>query len=74
MTVPLPIPLDSPPNMENNTQYPATTKQAAATIDGILTKITSAVFTDKIMITITQDGRLAQWVTTPPCRHLGDSC
>lgn len=42
--------------------YPAITKQAAGLVDGILTNVTSIQFTDKIMVTITQGGRLAQWV------------
>lgn len=42
--------------------YPAITKQAAGMIDGILTDVTTTTFSDKIMITIIQDGRLAQWV------------
>lgn len=42
--------------------YPAITKQAAAVVDGILTEVTSMIFADKIMVTVTQNGRLAQWV------------
>ena len=42
--------------------YPAQTKQAAAEINCIKTDVTKMSFSDKIMITITQDGRLAQWV------------
>jgi proteasome assembly chaperone 3 len=42
--------------------YPAQTRQAAAEISGIKTDVTFVSFSDKIMITITQDGRLAQWV------------
>jgi proteasome assembly chaperone 3 len=42
--------------------FPANTKQAASMINGILTDVTSTTFSDKIMITITQDGRLAHWV------------
>lgn len=42
--------------------YPAITKQAAAVVDGIPTEVTSMIFADKIMVTITQEGRLAQWV------------
>ena len=62
--------------------YPATTKQAAGTIDGIDTDVTSTVFSDKIMITITQGGRLAQWVYScesvsppnPSSDNVLDSC
>ena len=42
--------------------YPAITKQAAAIVDGIPTEVTSMLFADKIMVTITQEGRLAHWV------------
>lgn len=42
--------------------YPAVTKQAAGLVDGINTEITTMSFSDKIMITITQNGGLAQWV------------
>ncbi|KAI4252470.1 MAG: hypothetical protein L6R42_007952, partial [Xanthoria sp. 1 TBL-2021] len=43
------------------TSYPATTRQAAGHVDGILTDVMSSSFSDKIMVTITQGGRLAQW-------------
>ena len=46
--------------------YPAPTKQAAAEINRVKTDIMLMSFSDKIMITITQEGRLAQWVRT--CR------
>lgn len=42
--------------------FPAPTRQAAAVINGIKTDVMSISFADKIMITVTQDGRLAQWV------------
>ena len=42
--------------------YPARTKHAAGIVDGQLTDVTILFFTDKIMVTIIQDGRLAQWV------------
>ncbi|KAL8670407.1 MAG: hypothetical protein Q9168_005055 [Polycauliona sp. 1 TL-2023] len=45
--------------------YPAATRQAAGHIDGILTDVMSTSFSDKIMITITQKGRLAQWIHVP---------
>lgn len=44
--------------------YPATTKQAAGLVNGVPTEVTTISFADKIMVTITQDGRLAQWVRT----------
>ena len=48
---------------ETNLPYPAQTKQAAGEINGIVTDVTSISFSDRIMVTITQAGRLAQWVS-----------
>jgi hypothetical protein len=47
---------------ETNLPYPAKTKQVVGEINGIVTDVTSISFSDRIMVTITQDGRLAQWV------------
>lgn len=46
----------------NLATYPAITRHAAAVVDGIPTEVTSMLFADKIMVTIAQEGRLAQWV------------
>ena len=48
----------------SNTQaiYPAITKQSSGKIEGVLTDVTSIMFSDKIMVTVSQNGRLAQWV------------
>ena len=63
MVMPLPMdPLATSPALAPTTSYPATTKQAAGHINGVLTDVMSTAFADKILITITQDGRLAQWV------------
>lgn len=43
--------------------YPAQTKQASGEVDGIATEIMVISFSDKIMVTIIQAGRLAQWVS-----------
>ena len=43
--------------------YPAKTKQAAGLVNGVLTDVMSMFFADKIVVTITQEGRLAQWVS-----------
>ena len=43
--------------------YPAQTKQTVGEINGVVTDVMSISFSDKIMVTITQAGRLAQWVT-----------
>ncbi|KAI9838456.1 MAG: hypothetical protein M1837_002478 [Sclerophora amabilis] len=45
--------------------FPARTKQASSIINGIQTDIMTVDFVDKIMITITQGGRLAQWIHVP---------
>jgi proteasome assembly chaperone 3 len=42
--------------------FPAATKQAAGLVNGVETDLTSMNFSDKILITIVQGGRLAQWV------------
>jgi hypothetical protein len=43
--------------------YPAITRQAAGLVNGIPTEVTSMLFADKILVTISQEGRLSQWVT-----------
>ena len=43
--------------------YPAHTKQAAEEINGILTEVMIVSFSDRIMVSISQEGRLAQWVS-----------
>ncbi|MCJ1249903.1 hypothetical protein MMC30_007129 [Trapelia coarctata] len=53
------IPLAQP------TDYPAHTKHVAGLVNGQLTDVMTLYFTDKIMVTITQGGRLAQWMQVP---------
>lgn len=64
------LPQTYTPTMDDDTKvdipFPATTKQAAAEINGVKTDVMSVSFADKIMITITQGGRLAQWVRLDP--------
>ena len=60
MPVPIAPDLSQIPNIQAT--YPAITKQSAGMIDGVLTDITSISFSDKIMVTVIQNGRLAQWV------------
>lgn len=50
--------------------FPAPTKQAAGEVNGVKTDVMSISFADKIMITITQNGRLAQWVGFYPSLFL----
>jgi len=47
---------------ETATPFPAVSKQTVGEVDGLKTDVTSLSFADKIMITVTQNGRLAQWV------------
>lgn len=42
--------------------FPAATKQVAGLVNGIQTDVTTMNFSDKIMVTISQAGRLAHWV------------
>ena len=60
--MPLPMAPSSPRIDKTTATYPAITKKAAAVIDDIATDVTSTQFADKIMVTISQGGRLAQWV------------
>ena len=48
--------------LSTDVPYPAQTKQTAAQIDGVLTEVMTIFFSDRIMISISQEGRLAQWV------------
>ncbi|CCC10073.1 hypothetical protein SMACR_02652 [Sordaria macrospora] len=45
--------------------FPAPSKQAKGLVNGVETEVSSMNFSDKIMVTISQDGRLAQWVQVP---------
>lgn len=49
------------PSLEN-VPYPASTKQAAGVVGGQPTDVMVVSFQDRILVTITQNGRLAQWV------------
>ena len=60
MPVPIATDFSQIPNIQAT--YPAITKQSAGTIDGVHTDVNSTTFSDKIMVTVTQNGRLAQWV------------
>ena len=50
----------------NPSGFPARTKQATGLIKGVRTEIMTMSFTDKILVTIAQDGRLAHWVCVEP--------
>jgi len=63
--------LNSPPQgipLGQLADYPIQNKHAAGLVDGQLTDVMTLYFTDKIMVTITQGGRLAQWVSM--CKYL----
>lgn len=49
--------LDSP-----NLPFPARTKQAAGTINGTLTDAMVVEFSDRIMVILSQRGRVVHWV------------
>ncbi|KAK4191355.1 hypothetical protein QBC35DRAFT_486957 [Podospora australis] len=53
---------DSSPREE---AFPAPSKKATGTVNGVSTEVESISFSDKIMITVSQGGRLAQWVQVP---------
>jgi hypothetical protein len=42
--------------------FPASTKQVSGDVKGIPTNVTAIKFNDKILITISQKGRLGHWV------------
>ncbi len=42
--------------------FPAPTKQIAGEVNGVKTDVMHMSFADKILITVTQNGRLSQWV------------
>lgn len=43
--------------------FPVSTKQVAGIVNGIQTDVMVMGFSDKIMITLSQKGRLAHWVS-----------
>ncbi|OBT55474.1 hypothetical protein VE04_04776 [Pseudogymnoascus sp. 24MN13] len=47
------------------TPFPTHSKTAAGLVGGTETDISSLAFSDKILITISQGGRLSQWVQVP---------
>ncbi|KAI1342069.1 hypothetical protein F5Y15DRAFT_331678 [Xylariaceae sp. FL0016] len=45
--------------------FPAQSKQAVGHIDGVATEASSLFFSDKILVTLSQQGRLSQWIQVP---------
>lgn len=54
-------------NMDDPTQvtipFPAPSRTATSVVNELSTEVRSLAFSDKIMITITQKGKLGQWVS-----------
>lgn len=46
----------------SNLPFPAATKQVAGMVNGVKTDVMVMKFADKIMVTVSQEGRLAHWV------------
>ncbi|KAL5339683.1 proteasome assembly chaperone 3 [Aspergillus crustosus] len=45
--------------------FPANTKQVSGDVNGVRTDVMSFKFSDKIMVTISQNGRLGHWLHVP---------
>ncbi|KAF8865730.1 hypothetical protein BDZ45DRAFT_579645 [Acephala macrosclerotiorum] len=45
--------------------FPAPMKQASGLVNGTQTEVSSIYFADKILVTISQGGRLSQWIQVP---------
>ncbi|KAG6017532.1 hypothetical protein E4U54_006504 [Claviceps lovelessii] len=52
-------------------EFPAPSKQAIGTVNGIETQVTSLGFSDKLLVTISQEGRLSQWIQVPLTQSSG---
>lgn len=45
--------------------FPSRSREASGLVNGVATEVTSTNFSDKILLTISQEGRLSQWVCRP---------
>ncbi|KAI8659631.1 hypothetical protein LRP88_06200 [Fusarium phalaenopsidis] len=45
--------------------FPSRSREASGLVNGVATEVTSTNFSDKILLTISQDGRLSQWIQVP---------
>ncbi|KAJ3542554.1 hypothetical protein NM208_g4039 [Fusarium decemcellulare] len=45
--------------------FPSRSREASGLVNGVATEVTSTSFADKILITISQEGRLSQWIQVP---------
>ena len=43
-------------------EFPAKTRNASGLVGGTATEVSCTKFSDKILVTISQQGRLSQWV------------
>ncbi|PGH09927.1 hypothetical protein AJ79_05543 [Helicocarpus griseus UAMH5409] len=50
---------------QSNLPFPASTKQASGVIGGIPTDVMVVSFSDKILVTVSQKGKLGQWLHVP---------
>ncbi|KAF7717659.1 Uncharacterized protein PECH_002961 [Penicillium ucsense] len=48
-----------------NLPFPAATKQVAGHVEGVKTDVMVVSFSDKIMLTVSQEGRLSHWLHVP---------
>ncbi|KAG5981622.1 hypothetical protein E4U55_002734 [Claviceps digitariae] len=48
-------------------EFPAPSKQITGIVNGVETQVTSLSFSDKLLVTISQEGRLSQWVLLSTC-------
>jgi proteasome assembly chaperone 3 len=46
-------------------QFPAGSREVSGLVNGVATEISSTSFADKILVTISQEGRLSQWIQVP---------
>ncbi|ODA79816.1 hypothetical protein RJ55_05412 [Drechmeria coniospora] len=46
-------------------EFPVPSRHASGLVNGITTDVTSLSFSDKILVTISQEGRLSQWFQVP---------
>ncbi|KAI8714526.1 hypothetical protein NCS52_01172500 [Fusarium sp. LHS14.1] len=45
--------------------FPSRSREASGLVNGAATEVTSTNFSDKILLTISQEGRLSQWIQVP---------
>ena len=70
--------MDNSNNSSNNssscyhheTPYPAQTKKVSGEVSGVSTEVMTISFGDRILVSIVQEGRLAQWVCIYVCMYV----